>query len=63
MAQEQSYGGFWVRLIALLLDNTVVFLLLLAASISMTVVAAVTGMETVVDALAWLVFTFVPFLY
>ena len=63
MAQEQSYGGFWVRLIALTLDNAVVFIVLLAAAMGMASVQAMTGMDTVMGAVAWLVFTFVPLLY
>jgi uncharacterized RDD family membrane protein YckC len=63
MAQEQSYGGFWVRLVALVLDNVVVFLLLLATTLGAQILAALTGMETLVGPVSWLILTFLPFLY
>jgi uncharacterized RDD family membrane protein YckC len=63
MAQEQSYGGFWVRVVALTLDNAIVFMLLLAMGLAMAVVVTTVGMEGVVGALASLAGTLVPFLY
>jgi len=63
MAQDQSYGGFWVRLIALMLDWAVVFVILIASLASMTTVMASAGMERLTDLAAWLVATFLPFLY
>jgi uncharacterized RDD family membrane protein YckC len=63
MAQGQSYGGFWVRLVALTLDYAVVFVLLLAAMLGLGTVVAMTGMETLMGLLAWLVLTLGPFLY
>src|SRR5260221_2135217 len=63
MAEPQQYGGFWVRVVALLLDNAIVFFILLAALLSIGMVAANVGMESVMDVAAWLVLTFVPFLY
>jgi len=63
MAQEQQYGGFWARLVALVLDNAIVFVILLAALLSMTAVAAATGTMGMIELAAWLVLTLVPFLY
>lgn len=63
MAQDQQYGGFWVRLVALVLDNAIVFFILLAALLSMGTLVATVGMESMMDVAAWLVMTFVPFLY
>jgi uncharacterized RDD family membrane protein YckC len=63
MAQEQEYGGFWVRLVALTLDNAVVFVVLLAAMLGMGTVVAMTGMEAAMGVVAWVVVTFLPFLY
>jgi uncharacterized RDD family membrane protein YckC len=63
MAQGPAYGGFWVRLVALTLDNAVVFLLLLAAVLGLSALAALTGVESLTDLLSWLVLGFVPFLY
>jgi uncharacterized RDD family membrane protein YckC len=63
MAQEQSYGGFWVRLVALVLDNAVVFILLLATTLGAGILAALTGMETLIGPVSWLIVTFLPFLY
>lgn len=63
MAQGQSYGGFWVRLVALTLDYAIVFILLLAAMLGMGMVVAMTGMETLMGLLAWLILTFGPLLY
>lgn len=63
MAQDQQYGGFWARLVALILDNAIVFLILLAMGVSMATVVATVGMEGMIGVVAWLVVTFVPFLY
>jgi uncharacterized RDD family membrane protein YckC len=63
MAQDQAYGGFWVRLVALTLDYAVVFILLLTALLGIGGAVAVTGMETLMGLVAWLVLTFGPFLY
>jgi uncharacterized RDD family membrane protein YckC len=63
MGQDPAYGGFWVRLVALTLDNAVVFLLLLAAVLGLAALSATTGLETLVDLLSWLALSFVPFLY
>lgn len=63
MAQEQQYGGFWARLIALILDNAIVFILLLAALLSLGVLVAAVGLEGPAGLAAWVLVTFVPFLY
>jgi uncharacterized RDD family membrane protein YckC len=63
MAQEQSYGGFWVRVVALTLDNAIVFFILLAAMLGMAVVVTTVGMEGMVGWIANLVVIFLPFLY
>jgi len=46
MSQEQAYGGFWVRLIALVLDNAVVFIVLLATAVG-------AGMMAVLESSGW----------
>jgi uncharacterized RDD family membrane protein YckC len=63
MTENTQYGGFWVRLIALMLDWAVVFVILIAALASMATVAASAGMEQLMDLAAWLVATSLPFLY
>jgi uncharacterized RDD family membrane protein YckC len=63
MAQEQSYGGFWVRLVALTLDNAVIFVILLAAVVGLGSVFSMTGMGIVVGTIIWVVITFLPLLY
>ncbi len=63
MAQDQQYGGFWVRLVALTLDNAIVFIILLAAVLGMAAVVATVGMEGMVGWVANLAVIFVPFLY
>jgi len=63
MAESQHSGGFWARLVALTLDNAIVFVILLAALLSMGMVMATVGMESAMDVASWLVLTFVPFLY
>jgi uncharacterized RDD family membrane protein YckC len=63
VAQTQAYGGFWVRLIALMLDYAVVFVILIAALALMATVEPSAGPEHLMDLAAWLVATFVPFLY
>ena len=45
MAQDQQYGGFWVRVVARHVDNAIVFVILLAAALGMAVVVAIAGME------------------
>ena len=45
MAQDTQYGGFWVRVVALTLDNAVVFLILLAMGISLVTIKAAVGIE------------------
>jgi uncharacterized RDD family membrane protein YckC len=60
MAQDQSYGGFWVRLIALMLDYAVVFVILIAALATLEASAAP---QQLLDLATWLMATFVPFLY
>lgn len=63
MAQDQSYGGFWVRLVALTLDNAIVFFILLAAMLGMAVVVTAVGMEGLMGWIANLAVVFLPFLY
>lgn len=63
MAQDQQYGGFWARFVALVLDNAIVFIILLAVMLSMATVVATVGLEGMIGVAAWLVMTFVPFLY
>jgi uncharacterized RDD family membrane protein YckC len=63
MAESGQYGGFWARLVALILDNAIVFVILLAALLSMGMVMATIGLEGGMDVVAWLILTFVPFLY
>jgi uncharacterized RDD family membrane protein YckC len=66
MAQDTQYGGFWARLVALTLDNAIVFAILLAAMLSFATLAVAVGMDGVsglVDVVSWLLVTFVPFLY
>jgi uncharacterized RDD family membrane protein YckC len=63
MAQDPAYGGFWVRLVALTLDNAIVFMLLLATGVAMATVMATIGMEGPLGVLASLVGTFLPILY
>jgi uncharacterized RDD family membrane protein YckC len=63
MAQDTQYGGFWARFVALVLDNAIVFFIMLAALLPMGIVVATVGMESMTDVVAWLIVTFVPFLY
>jgi len=63
MAQDTEYGGFWARFVALVLDNAIVFMILLAAGVSMAVVVATVGMEGPMSVAASLIAAFVPFLY
>ncbi len=63
MAQDQSYGGFWVRLVALMLDNAIVFIIMLAALLGMAAVFTTVGMEGLIPWIANLVVIFLPFLY
>jgi uncharacterized RDD family membrane protein YckC len=63
MAQDQEYGGFWARFVALVIDNAVVFVILLAAGISMGTAVAMAGMEDMTSMIGGVVFTFIPFLY
>jgi uncharacterized RDD family membrane protein YckC len=66
MAQDTQYGGFWARLVALTLDNAIVFAVLLAAMLSFATLAVAVGMDGVsglVNVVSWLLVTFVPFLY
>jgi uncharacterized RDD family membrane protein YckC len=63
MTQEQAYGGFWVRLIALMLDYAIVFILLLAVALGMAVMVTTIGMEGLMGWVANLVVIFLPFLY
>ena len=63
MAQDTQYGGFWARLVALIIDDAIVFIILLAALLAMGTVGATVGMESMMGAAASLVATFVPLLY
>jgi uncharacterized RDD family membrane protein YckC len=63
MAQDTEYGGFWARFVALVLDNAIVFIIMLAMLLPLGMVVATIGMESLTDVVAWLVVTFVPFLY
>lgn len=63
MAQDQAYGGFWVRLVALVLDNAIVFIILLAAMLGMVALVATVGMEGPIGWIANLAAIFLPFLY
>lgn len=63
MAQDQTYGGFWVRLVALMLDYAIVFIILLAVALGMAVVVTTVGMEGLMGWVANLVVIFLPFLY
>jgi uncharacterized RDD family membrane protein YckC len=63
MAQEQAYGGFWVRLVALVLDNTVVLVVMLAATVSAGMMAALTGTDALIGPVTWAIVTFLPLLY
>lgn len=58
MAQDSQYGGFWVRLVALILDNAIVFAILLALGILL----AVAGIE-VPEIAAYAIAAAVPMLY
>jgi uncharacterized RDD family membrane protein YckC len=58
MAQDLGYGGFWARLVALILDNTVVLLILLALGIGL----ATAGVGLPEDA-AYAIGVAVPILY
>lgn len=63
MAQDQAYGGFWVRLVALMLDYAIVFFILLAVALGMAVVVTTVGMEGLMGRVANLVVIVLPFLY
>ncbi len=63
MAEEQQYGGFWARFVALILDNAIVFVILLAAAFGMGMMIAVAGMDGMAGTVGGLLVTFVPFLY
>ena len=63
MAQDQEYGGFWARFVALVIDNAVVFVVLLAAGISLGTAVAMAGMEDMTSMIGGVVFTVIPFLY
>ena len=63
MAQDQQYGGFWARFVALVLDNAIVFFIMLAMLLPLGIVVATIGMESMTDVVASLVVTLVPFLY
>ena len=63
MAQDQSYGGFWVRVVALTLDNAIVFIIMFAALLGMAAVFTTVGMEGLIAWIANLVVIFLPFLY
>ena len=63
MAQNTEYGGFWARLVALIIDDAIVFIIMLAALLAMGIAGATVGMESMMGAVASLVATFVPLLY
>jgi len=63
MAEDRLYGGFWVRLIALMIDYAVVFVILIGALASLATMAAPAGLERPIEFAAWLVATFLPFFY
>lgn len=63
MAQDQEYGGFWARVVALIIDNAVVFVILLAAAFGMGMVAGILGMPGMAEIIGWVALTVVPFLY
>ena len=63
MEQETQYGGFWARFVALVLDNAIVFFILLAMLLSMATVVAAIGMNATIEGVAGLVISLVPFLY
>jgi uncharacterized RDD family membrane protein YckC len=63
MAQDTQYGGFWARFVALVLDNAIVFFILLAVLLSMGAAMVAVGMDDLMGVLAWLVMGLVSFLY
>ena len=63
MADEQQYGGFWARAVALVVDNAVVFVVLLVVAFAMGMVAGILGMEGMAEIIGWVAMTVVPFLY
>lgn len=63
MAQDTQYGGFWARFVALVLDNAIVFFILLAVLLSMGAAMVAVGMDDLMGVLAWVVMTLVSFLY
>jgi uncharacterized RDD family membrane protein YckC len=60
---EQQYGGFWARFVALILDNAIVFVILLALALTMGAVVAMVGMGDLAGAAVSVLVTLVPFLY
>jgi uncharacterized RDD family membrane protein YckC len=63
MAQDTQYGGFWARFVAIVLDNAIVFFILLAVLLSMGAAMVAVGMDDLMGVLAWVVMTLVSFLY
>lgn len=66
MAEGTQYGGFWARFVALLLDNAIVFFIVLALLLSLGAVMAAAGMDgtgSLMGVVASVVMTLVPLLY
>jgi len=63
MAQDQQYGGFWVRLVALVLDNAIVFLILLGAGLCLGILSTTIGMDGLLAMVMSAAAILVPFLY